>query len=137
VVIGIIERMAARRRRTAQPARKVRARKSNTKGRYSRNGSRRDSGAILPCVGRRAGAYSGQQTPQTLQACRTSSPRRSTWFRHSIFSIESIAVVRSITGISVRETVPDWVPLTSAETVMVDLTPKLHLRAARRRLQHR
>src|SRR5437763_6413865 len=39
--------------------------------------------------------------------------------------IESIApVVRSITGITVRETVPDWVPLTAAETVMVDLTPE-------------
>ena len=43
----------------------------------------------------------------------------------NIQHIESIApVVRSITGISVRETVPDWVPLTSAETVMVDLTPE-------------
>ena len=43
----------------------------------------------------------------------------------NIQHIESIApVVRSITGISVRETVPDWVPLTSSETVMVDLTPE-------------
>ena len=43
----------------------------------------------------------------------------------NIQHIESIApVVRSITGIAVRETVPDWVPLTSAETVMVDLTPE-------------
>jgi len=43
----------------------------------------------------------------------------------NIQHIESIApIVRSITGISVRETVPDWVPLTSAETVMVDLTPE-------------
>jgi len=32
--------------------------------------------------------------------------------------------VRSITGITVRETVPDWVPLTASETVMVDLTPE-------------
>jgi two-component system sensor histidine kinase KdpD len=32
--------------------------------------------------------------------------------------------VRSITGIIVRETVPDWVPLTATETVMVDLTPE-------------
>jgi len=32
--------------------------------------------------------------------------------------------VRSITGVIVRETVPDWVPLTAAETVMVDLTPE-------------
>src|SRR5271157_3231567 len=48
----------------------------------------------------------------------------------NIQHIESIApVVRSITGIAVRETVPDWVPLTSAETVMVDLTPEaLHNR---------
>jgi two-component system sensor histidine kinase KdpD len=43
----------------------------------------------------------------------------------NIQHIESVApVVRSITGISVRETVPDWVPLTSSETVMVDLTPE-------------
>ena len=43
----------------------------------------------------------------------------------NIQHIESIApVVRSITGITVRETVPDWVPLTASETVMVDLTPE-------------
>src|SRR4029077_2687581 len=48
----------------------------------------------------------------------------------NIQHIESIApVVRSITGITVRETVPDWVPLTATETVMVDLTPEaLHNR---------
>jgi two-component system sensor histidine kinase KdpD len=51
----------------------------------------------------------------------------------NIQHIESIApVVRSITGITVRETVPDWVPLTAAETVMVDLTPEaLHNRMKR------
>jgi two-component system sensor histidine kinase KdpD len=43
----------------------------------------------------------------------------------NIQHIESLApVVRSITGITVRETVPDWVPLTAGETVMVDLTPE-------------
>src|SRR5882724_7700132 len=43
----------------------------------------------------------------------------------NIQHIESIApIVRAITGISVRETVPDWVPLTASETVMVDLTPE-------------
>lgn len=43
----------------------------------------------------------------------------------NIQHIESIApVVRNITGITVRETVPDWVPLTANETVMVDLTPE-------------
>ena len=43
----------------------------------------------------------------------------------NIQHIESIApIVRSITGIVVRETVPDWVPLTATETVMVDLTPE-------------
>jgi two-component system, OmpR family, sensor histidine kinase KdpD len=43
----------------------------------------------------------------------------------NIQHIESIApVVRSITGIVVRETVPDWVPLTANETVMIDLTPE-------------
>ena len=43
----------------------------------------------------------------------------------NIQHIESIApVVHSITGITVRETVPDWVPLTATETVMVDLTPE-------------
>jgi len=39
--------------------------------------------------------------------------------------MESIApIVHSITGITVRETVPDWVPLMANETVMVDLTPE-------------
>jgi two-component system sensor histidine kinase KdpD len=43
----------------------------------------------------------------------------------NIQHIESIApTVRSITGITVRETIPDWVPLTATETVMVDLTPE-------------
>jgi len=43
----------------------------------------------------------------------------------NIQHIESIApTVRSITGISVRETVPDWVLQLSEETVMVDLTPE-------------
>lgn len=43
----------------------------------------------------------------------------------NIQHIETIApVVRSITGVTVRETVPDWVPLTASETVMVDLTPE-------------
>ena len=51
----------------------------------------------------------------------------------NIQHIESLApVVRSITGITVRETVPDWVPLTASETVMVDLTPEaLHARMKR------
>ena len=51
----------------------------------------------------------------------------------NIQHIESIApVVRSITGVTVRETVPDWVPLTATETVMVDLTPEaLHNRMKR------
>lgn len=51
----------------------------------------------------------------------------------NIQHIESIApVVRSITGVTVRETVPDWVPLTASETVMVDLTPEaLHNRMKR------
>ena len=43
----------------------------------------------------------------------------------NIQHIESIApLVRNITGITVRETVPDWVPLTATEAVMVDLTPE-------------
>jgi two-component system sensor histidine kinase KdpD len=43
----------------------------------------------------------------------------------NIQHIESIApTVRAITGITVRETVPDWVPLSASETVMVDLTPE-------------
>ena len=43
----------------------------------------------------------------------------------NIQHIESISpVVRNITGITVRETVPDWVPMTASETVMVDLTPE-------------
>jgi len=43
----------------------------------------------------------------------------------NIQHLESIApTVRTITGVTVRETVPDWVPLTASETVMVDLTPE-------------
>ncbi len=43
----------------------------------------------------------------------------------NIQHIESIApTVRAITGVSVRETVPDWVLQMSQETVMVDLTPE-------------
>ena len=43
----------------------------------------------------------------------------------NIQHIESIApTVRSITGVVVRETVPDWVLKLSDETVMVDLTPE-------------
>jgi two-component system sensor histidine kinase KdpD len=51
----------------------------------------------------------------------------------NIQHIESIApVVNSITGITVRETVPDWVPLTASETVMVDLTPEALLNRMKR-----
>jgi two-component system sensor histidine kinase KdpD len=51
----------------------------------------------------------------------------------NIQHIESIApTVRAITGITVRETVPDWVPLSSAETVMVDLTPEALMNRMRR-----
>jgi len=43
----------------------------------------------------------------------------------NIQHIEGIApTVRAITGVTVRETVPDWVPLSATETVMVDLTPE-------------
>lgn len=43
----------------------------------------------------------------------------------NIQHMESIApTVRAITGVSVRETVPDWVLQLSDETVMVDLTPE-------------
>jgi two-component system sensor histidine kinase KdpD len=43
----------------------------------------------------------------------------------NIQHIESIApTVRAITGVTIRETVPDWVPLSASETVMVDLTPE-------------
>lgn len=43
----------------------------------------------------------------------------------NIQHIESISpVVRNITGVTIRETVPDWVPMTATETVMVDLTPE-------------
>ena len=43
----------------------------------------------------------------------------------NIQHMESIApTVHSITGITVRETVPDWVPLMANETVMVDLAPE-------------
>jgi two-component system, OmpR family, sensor histidine kinase KdpD len=43
----------------------------------------------------------------------------------NIQHMESLApTVRSITGITVRETVPDWVPAMANETVMVDLTPE-------------
>jgi len=43
----------------------------------------------------------------------------------NIQHMESIApTVRAITGVVVRETVPDWVLLMATETVMVDLTPE-------------
>jgi two-component system, OmpR family, sensor histidine kinase KdpD len=43
----------------------------------------------------------------------------------NIQHIESLApTVHAITGITVRETVPDWVPLSASETLMVDLTPE-------------
>ena len=43
----------------------------------------------------------------------------------NIQHIESIApTVRAITGVAVRETVPDWVLQVAEETVMVDLTPE-------------
>ena len=43
----------------------------------------------------------------------------------NIQHIESIApIVRAITGVTVRETVPDWVLEMAEETVMVDLTPE-------------
>src|ERR1700720_48439 len=43
----------------------------------------------------------------------------------NIQHIESIApTVRAITGVAVRETVPDWVLQVANETVMVDLTPE-------------
>jgi len=43
----------------------------------------------------------------------------------NIQHIESIApTVRAITGVHVRETVPDWVLQMAEETVMVDLTPE-------------
>jgi len=43
----------------------------------------------------------------------------------NIQHMESLApTVHTITGITVRETVPDWVPLMANETVMVDLTPE-------------
>jgi two-component system, OmpR family, sensor histidine kinase KdpD len=43
----------------------------------------------------------------------------------NIQHLESIApTVHAITGITVRETVPDWIALMANETVMVDLTPE-------------
>ena len=51
----------------------------------------------------------------------------------NIQHIESIApTVRAITGVTVRETVPDWVPLSATETVMVDLTPEALVARMRR-----
>jgi two-component system sensor histidine kinase KdpD len=51
----------------------------------------------------------------------------------NIQHIESISpTVRAITGITVRETVPDWVPLSATETVMVDLTPEALVNRMRR-----
>src|ERR1700731_597437 len=51
----------------------------------------------------------------------------------NIQHIESIApTVRAITGMTVRETIPDWVPLSSSETVMVDLTPEALMNRMRR-----
>jgi len=53
--------------------------------------------------------------------------------------IESVApTVQAITGVTVRETVPDWVLRLADETVMVDLTPEaLHNRMRRGDIYHR
>lgn len=53
--------------------------------------------------------------------------------------IESVApTVQAITGVTVRETVPDWVLRLAGETVMVDLTPEaLHNRMRRGDIYHR
>ncbi len=53
--------------------------------------------------------------------------------------IESVApTVQAITGVIVRETVPDWVLRLADETVMVDLTPEaLHNRMRRGDIYHR
>lgn len=51
----------------------------------------------------------------------------------NIQHIESLTpVVHNIAGITVRETVPDWVPMTATESVMVDLTPEALLTRMRR-----
>jgi two-component system sensor histidine kinase KdpD len=51
----------------------------------------------------------------------------------NIQHIESIApVVHSVTGIRIRETVPDWVVEHATEVVMVDLTPEALLNRLRR-----
>jgi two-component system sensor histidine kinase KdpD len=51
----------------------------------------------------------------------------------NIQHIESLApTVRAITGVTVRETIPDWVPLSASETVMVDLTPEALMNRMRR-----
>jgi two-component system sensor histidine kinase KdpD len=53
--------------------------------------------------------------------------------------IESVApTVQAITGVTIRETVPDWVFRLTEETVMVDLTPEaLHNRMRRGDIYHR
>jgi two-component system sensor histidine kinase KdpD len=53
--------------------------------------------------------------------------------------IESVApTVQAITGVTIRETVPDWVLRLADETVMVDLTPEaLHNRMRRGDIYHR
>jgi two-component system sensor histidine kinase KdpD len=57
----------------------------------------------------------------------------------NIQHIESVApTVQAITGVTVRETVPDWVLRLAGETVMVDLTPEaLHNRMRRGDIYHR
>jgi len=52
--------------------------------------------------------------------------------------IESVApTVQAITGVTIRETVPDWVLRLADETVMVDLTPEaLHNRMRRGDIYH-
>jgi two-component system, OmpR family, sensor histidine kinase KdpD len=57
----------------------------------------------------------------------------------NIQHIESVApTVQAITGVTIRETVPDWVLRLADETVMVDLTPEaLHNRMRRGDIYHR
>ena len=91
---------------------------------------------------RRSCWWTSSRTP-TFPAASTASATKTSWKFCSakidvlstvnIQHIESIApTVNAITGIVVRETVPDWVLQLSDETVMVDLTPEaLHNRMKR------
>ena len=107
------------------PRRKIDYKGTDVRG----NGYRRDSGA--QAAGRAGGRTGPHQYSRQRHRKRYEDVLELLEAKIDVIStvniqhIESIApTVNAITGVIVRETVPDWVLQLSQETVMVDLTPE-------------